>query len=59
MALACNIVSISCLMIKWQPAFTYRLYVCHIVACQYRHLSTHLAARDMVRDPLVEYLWLR
>lgn len=57
MAEACKIVSISCLMIKWQPAFTYRLYVCRVDAYQYHRLSTHLAARDMVRYPLVEYLW--
>ena len=44
-------------MIKWQPAFTYRLYVCRVDAYQYHRLSTHLAARDMVRYPLVEYLW--
>lgn len=57
MAQGCKIVSISRLMIKWQPAFTYRLYVCRNVTYQYRRLSSHLAARDRVRYSLVEYLW--
>lgn len=31
-------------------------WLCHTVACQYHRRFTHLAARDMVRYPFVEYL---